>query len=460
MEIRRVPVAQIKMAPYNPRKDLKPGDPEYEALRRSIGHWGLVEPLVWNERTGRLVGGHQRLKVLIEQGVQEVEVSVVNLDEHEEKALNLALNKIQGDWDEDKLRAVLLELDEHGVDLALTGFSEAEFEDLVGGLAGGGSVTDQDEDELPELPPEPVTRPGDLILMGEHRLLCGDARDPDSVRRLLGGQKVDLLVTSPPYNVGVRYQSYDDREVDRDDYLTFLRQVLRIWVPAMAPGRFVAWNVWVSPKTYHYHQALLLEEVGLQFWRQLVWVKKGIPVPHFYSQTKRHPEARRYHPSYRHEVIYLATAGEPRGLVYDPSWDHELVYLFSTGPPEYGSPIMLPGAGESDVWDFINQSTTSRDIPDAPQGAEHHSNLDRRSVKLHPATFPVALPQTLMGYLTAPGETVLDPFCGAGTTILAAEKMKRVAFGVEIGPVYCDLAVMRWERMTGRKAERRPKEEW
>lgn len=99
MNIEAMPLNQLIPAAYNPRKDLQPGDPEYEKLRRSLEEFGLVEPLVYNRRTGRLVGGHQRLKVLQETGVAEVEVSVVDLDEDREPALNLALNKLQGDWD-------------------------------------------------------------------------------------------------------------------------------------------------------------------------------------------------------------------------------------------------------------------------------------------------------------------------------------------------------------------------
>jgi len=131
MRIERVPIERINPAPYNPRKDLRPGDPEYEALRQSVGRWGLVEPLVWNERTGNLVGGHQRLKVLIEQGVTEVEVSVVDLDPEEEKALNLALNKIQGDWDEAKLAELLEELRQAGDVVRFTGFDEKEIDRLL-----------------------------------------------------------------------------------------------------------------------------------------------------------------------------------------------------------------------------------------------------------------------------------------------------------------------------------------
>lgn len=127
-------IEKLEPAFYNPRKDLKPGDPEYEKLKQSIEEFDLVEPLVWNERTGRLVGGHQRLKVLKELGVTDVEVSVVDLPPEKEKALNVALNKIQGEWDEEKLQSLLNELYREGT-WELTGFEELEIKKLVADLA-------------------------------------------------------------------------------------------------------------------------------------------------------------------------------------------------------------------------------------------------------------------------------------------------------------------------------------
>lgn len=141
MRIERVPISKINPAPYNPRKDLKPGDPRYEALKRSIDTWGLVEPLVWNERTGNLVGGHQRLKVLIERGETEVECVVVDLDPENERALNIALNNIQGEWDERKLAQLLEELMRSTtVDVTLTGFSEREIRRLIERVAREGQA--------------------------------------------------------------------------------------------------------------------------------------------------------------------------------------------------------------------------------------------------------------------------------------------------------------------------------
>ena len=129
MEVIKIPIEEIKPAPYNPRKELKPGDPMYKALSRSLEEFGLVEPLVWNRRTGHLVGGHQRLRVLMEMGAREVEVSVVDLPLEKEKALNVALNKIQGEWDEEILAMLLRELEASG-QLDLTGFTRAELHEL------------------------------------------------------------------------------------------------------------------------------------------------------------------------------------------------------------------------------------------------------------------------------------------------------------------------------------------
>ncbi len=129
MEIVKIPIAQLNPAEYNPRTDLKPGQAEYERIKRSIEEYGLVEPLVWNRRTGRLVGGHQRLKILADLGYKEAAVSVVDLTEDRERALNVALNKLGGDWDRDKLGALISTMEEDIA--ALTGFGEQEIEDLL-----------------------------------------------------------------------------------------------------------------------------------------------------------------------------------------------------------------------------------------------------------------------------------------------------------------------------------------
>ena len=131
MEIQTLKINEINPAVYNPMKDLKPGDPEYEKLSKSIAQFDMVEPLVWNKRTGNLVGGPQRLKILRGMGIEKVEVSVVDLSEVKEKALNLALNKISGEWDFPRLKDLLEELDTGTFDMEITGFDMKEIEDLM-----------------------------------------------------------------------------------------------------------------------------------------------------------------------------------------------------------------------------------------------------------------------------------------------------------------------------------------
>jgi len=129
-------LADINLATYNPRKDLKPGDPEYEKLKRSIEEFDCVEPLVWNKRSNRLIGGHQRLKILKEKGIEESEISVVDLEERKEKALNVALNKIEGSWDFTKMADLMTELDDGEFDLELTGFDMSEIEEIMNWTPG------------------------------------------------------------------------------------------------------------------------------------------------------------------------------------------------------------------------------------------------------------------------------------------------------------------------------------
>lgn len=148
MEIKLMRLADIKLAGYNPRKDLKPGDPDYEKLKRSIEEFDCVEPLVWNKRSKRLIGGHQRLKILKEQGVKEFEVSVVDLEEQREKALNVALNKIQGNWDFTKLADLMVELDDGEFDLELTGFDIKEIEAIMNWTPKNGKIDEEEIDNV------------------------------------------------------------------------------------------------------------------------------------------------------------------------------------------------------------------------------------------------------------------------------------------------------------------------
>jgi len=196
--IEKIPVSKLSPAAYNPRKNLKPGDPEYEKLKRSIKEFGYVEPIVWNRRTGNIVGGHQRYKVLLDLGYSEVDCVVLDIDERKEKALNVALNKITGEFDIPLLTDLLKDISDSGFDVSLTGFDAEEIDTLFRDSVVAGVK----EDAFDKPPPEkPISRQGDIWLLGRHKLICGDSTKPETYSMLMDGQKASLIVTDPPYNV-------------------------------------------------------------------------------------------------------------------------------------------------------------------------------------------------------------------------------------------------------------------
>lgn len=161
MDIRVIPIDQINAAAYNPRVDLQPGDPEYEKLKRSIEEFGYVEPIVWNERTGNMVGGHQRYKIMVhEQGHAELAVSVVDLDDQQERLLNIALNKVSGDWDEEALAQLLVDLQQDGADISLSGFDDVDLRHMMG------------EIEIPQFEEGTADDQGDLGVLDSKLVTC------------------------------------------------------------------------------------------------------------------------------------------------------------------------------------------------------------------------------------------------------------------------------------------------
>ena len=188
MDIQTLPVDKLVPADYNPRKDLKPGDPEYEKLKRSIMEFGYLEPVIWNKATGHVVGGHQRLKVLIDTGTTDVECVVVEMGEEKEKALNVALNKINGEWDKEKLSLLITDLQGVDFDVSLTGFDAPELDALFKD-AQRSSVHDDDFDVDAALKESAITQQGDLWLLGKHRLICGDSTKRAVYDLLMDGKK-------------------------------------------------------------------------------------------------------------------------------------------------------------------------------------------------------------------------------------------------------------------------------
>ena len=203
MQITNIAIDKLNPAKYNPRLDLQPDDKEYQDIKRSIVEFGLVEPLVIN-KGNIIVGGHQRYKVLKELNFTTVPCITVDLDKQKEKMLNIALNKISGDWDRVIIKDLLLELDTGEYDITLTGWGEQEIEDLMTEFHVDPEEDDFDVDKAIEEIKEPICKRGDIWQLGNHFLICGDATVKEDVSRLMDGKKADMVFTDPPY--GVNYQ--------------------------------------------------------------------------------------------------------------------------------------------------------------------------------------------------------------------------------------------------------------
>lgn len=379
--------ADLLPADYNPRKDLKPGDAEYEKLKRSIEQFGYVEPVIWNKTTGRVVGGHQRLKVLMDMGMTEVDCVVVEMDEDKEKALNIALNKISGDWDKDKLALLIADLQGADFDVSLTGFEPAEIDDLFKDNLKDG-VKDDDFDVGAELEKPTMTKPGDIWMLGRHRLICGDSTKAETYDLLMGNTKANLVITDPPYNVnyeGSAGKIKNDNMAD-DAFYNFLLAAYTQMHSAMVDDASI----------YVFHA----DTEGLNFRR-----------------------------AFADAGFYLSGCciWKKQSLVLGRSpyqWQHEPCLY---GWKKNGKHQWYTGRKETTIWEF-----------DKPK-----KNGD------HPTMKPIPLLAYPIMNSSMSNSVVLDPFGGSGSTLIACEQTDRICYTVELDEKFCDVIVKRYIEQVG-----------
>lgn len=387
MIIEKKNTADLLPADYNPRKDLKPGDAEYEKLKRSIEQFGYVEPVIWNQTTGRVVGGHQRLKVLMDMGMTEVDCVVVAMDEEKEKALNIALNKISGDWDKDKLALLIADLQGADFDVSLTGFEPAEIDALFKDTLKDG-VKDDDFDVGAELAQPTMTKPGDVWTLGRHRLICGDSTKAETYDLLMGGTKANLVITDPPYNVnyeGSAGKIKNDNMADEAFY-NFLLDAYTQMHSAMADDASI----------YVFHA----DTEGLNFRR-----------------------------AFADAGFYLSGCciWKKQSLVLGRSpyqWQHEPCLY---GWKKNGKHQWYTGRKETTIWEF-----------DKPK-----KNGD------HPTMKPIPLLAYPIMNSSMSNSVVLDPFGGSGSTLIACEQTDRICYTVELDEKFCDVIVKRYIEQVG-----------
>lgn len=443
MKFEKRQLADLRPAEYNPRVPLTPADPEYQNIKRSIIEFGYADPIVINS-DGTIIKGHQRRTVMMDIGYSEAEVIVLDIqDKAKEKALNIALNKITGKWDNAILKDLLLELDLEGYDFSVTGFHRDDLEDLIQLVDIPAEATDDgfDPDAAAAEIVEPITQTGDIWRLGRHRLMCGDSTRPEDTAALMGREKLDLVITDPPYNVdyGAKtefLEAYLGQESSRTnsniqndhmDSLSFYEFLLAAFQninDAMRPGA-AAYVFHAESTGLQFRQAYA--DAGLKMAQCLIWEKNAFVLGRQDYQWRHEP------------ILYGWKEGAGHYFVNDRTQDTVLL----EDPPDFKS------MKRQDLLAYIDKML--RDYKDLT--SVHYENKPTRN-SLHPTMKPVPLIGRLMNNSSKPGWTVGDFFGGSGSTLIAAEQLGRAAFVMEMDRRNCDVIVQRWEQYTGKKAEK------
>lgn len=302
MNIRKFKLSDLNPAKYNPRKALKPGDPEFEKLKRSITEFGYVELIVINvANNNTVISGHQRLAVLKDIGETEVECVVVELNDADEKALNVAMNKVSGDWDTQKLADLMDSLKELDYDLGKTGFDPPEIEQLFNQVHDK-NVSDDDFDVDKAVEKEAFVQQGDIWKLGKHRLLCGDSTKAEDVQRLMDGQKANACVTDPPYNCayqgGTGMRIMNDSWSDSEKFYQFLLVAFKNAYDSLADGgAFYAFHS--DAEKVNFYNATV--NVGFHYSTTCIWVKDTLVIGRMDYQMRHEPVIYAFKDTARHK---------------------------------------------------------------------------------------------------------------------------------------------------------------
>ncbi|OUN70516.1 DNA modification methylase [Drancourtella sp. An57] len=387
MEWKTLSVDALRPAAYNPRKKLKAGDKEYEKIKNSILEFGYVEPIIVNfDMT--VIGGHQRLTVLKDLGYTEVQCVVVHIeDEHKVKALNIALNKITGAWNEELLADLLVDLQSVDFNTDLTGFEAPEIEQLFSKVHNK-DIKEDDFDVEEELKNPPISRKGDIWLLGRHRVICEDSTIPETYTKLMEGRRANLVLTDPPYNVNVEETAgkiQNDNMPDEDFYKFLFAAFVNMEQNMENDASIYVFHA--DSKGLIFRQAF--HDAGFYLSGCCIWKKNALVLGRSPYQ-----------------------------------WQHE--------PCLFGWKV-----GGKHQWYSDRKQTTIWEY-DRP-----------KSSKDHPTMKPVALMAYPIQNSCMSNCIVLDPFLGSGSTLIACEETGRICYGVELDEKFCDVIVKRYLEKTG-----------
>ena len=380
----------------------KHSDEQVAQIAASIKEFGWTNPILVDGNNG-LIAGHGRLLAARKLNINKIPViELAHLSEIQKKALIIADNKLalNADWDNDLLMLELQQLNTDEFNLSLLGFDEKELDALLNPITGTLGLTD--EDAVPDIPDEPKTKLGDIYILGNHRLMCGDSTSIDAVEKLMNGDKASLVVTDPPWNVAYgtnlanNAQGYKAREILNDNFATdkewedFLTGTFTCISLVTLPGCPI-YCVMGASEWPAVDKALRM--AGFHWSSTIIWTKDTLVL----SRKDYHTQ-------------------------YEPIW-----YGWKSDGPRIWT---VQDRKQSDVWEC---------------------NRPKRS-ELHPTTKPVELIERAILNSSNQGVTVFEPFGGSGSTLIACEKSGRKNRTMELDPKYCDVIVKRWEEFTGKTA--------
>ena len=433
MQFEKIAIDKLKAADYNPRKKLVAGDPEFEKLKNSILEFGYVEPVIFNKRTGVVVGGHQRLEVLRHLGNTEVDCVVVDIDEQKEKALNIALNKISGAWDDALLTNLLKDLSGSGFDIGLTGFDGDEIDKLFKGTIQDVKEDDFDAEQAAAQITQPCTTTGDLWHIGRHKVLCGDSTSESDVGRLFGNQRADLIVTDPPYNIDYGNADADRREArghaakdrtilnDKMSDANFYKFLLDFYKAAFGiikgGGAFYVFHS--SKEGVNFTQAC--KAAGFKISQTLMWIKNRFTLGRNDYQWQHEP------------ILYgwKVEDGKPHYFIYD-----------RTQSAVFDDQASISKLKKEELVKIVEEMMSK--IP----SDVIREDKPTRSTE-HPTMKPIVLCARLINNSSREREIVYDAFGGSGSTLMAAAQLNRTSYNIELDPKFCDVIIKRYVKTFG-----------
>ena len=451
-----------RLVPYA-RNARTHSDEQVAQIAASIAEFGFNNPVLVDTNAG-IIAGHGRVLAARKLGIDQVPVVVLDhLSETQKRAYILADNRIgeNAGWDDEILRTELTDLKDADLDLALLGFDEDEVANLFAEVAPEVAPSENEEapEEVPEAPEEPVTRPGDIWLIGPHRLICGDCRDYAVVKRLLDGARANVVITSPPYASQSAYDpSSGFRPVPPDQYIEWFRNVAANIAAVLADDGSYFLNIkehadggqrnlYVKKLTIAH-----VEQWGWRFVDELCWRKTDDGVPGGWGNRFKNAWEPVFH-FCRDEKIKF----RPKAVGH---WSEDC-FDYSPNNPKSTSGSGLLGTGprgaaadvgrNHDSWQTTRRN--ANDLEGRHGGIARPSNVievkTESSQGSHSAPFPRALAEFFVKAFSDSGDLIFDPFLGSGTTIAAAHVLDRIGYGIEISPAYCDVILRRIEHLTG-----------